>query len=345
MRLPPLAGVRVLDFSELLPGPFFTQSLAELGATVVKVERPPHGDNARRLAPGLFRAVNRGKTCRSLDLKAAGALEAAADLVRASDVLVEGFRPGVMERLGLGYEAARALNPALVYVSLSGYGQRGPHASEPGHDINYLARSGLLALSGGAEASAHATGVPLADLCGSLYALSATLAALMQVRAGGAGQHLDVALTDCAAHWLNPRLGHFRAEGLQSLPAQRRDVFVKPAYGIFATADGGRVAIAALEDGFWEALRVAFALPFMSGLCYSERVAQADHINELLSAHVRAMPLRTVLGLLKAADLPVTELVAPDDVLSSPQGLARGLAARDEPNLVRFPVRIAGMET
>lgn len=345
MKAPPLAGVRVLDFSELLPGPFFTQSLVDLGAQVLKIERPEHGDNARQLAPGLFRAVNRGKTSRRLDLKAPGAREELLSLVRTSDVLVEGFRPGVMDRLGLGCEQARAIQPSLVYVSLSGYGQQGPHASEPGHDINYLARSGLLALSGGATASAHAIGVPMADLCGSLYALSATLAALMQVRAGGTGQHVDVALTDCVSHWLNPRLAHFHDEGLHTLAAQKRDVFIKPAYGVFQTADGAQLAIAALEDAFWEALRVALTLPFPTRLSYPQRAALADRINQALSARVGAMPAHQVLALLGAADVPATELVSPADFLSSPQAVARGLAEPAHPGLVRFPVQLAGMET
>lgn len=342
---PPLAGVRVVDFTELLPGPFLTQCMVDMGAHVIKVERPTVGDSARRLAPGLFRAVNRGKVVHRVDLKDASGVEAARDWVRSSDILVEGFRPGVMERIGLGYDVARSLKPSLVYVSLSGYGQRGPHAHEPGHDINYLARSGVLALSGGATVSAHSTGVPLADLCGSVYALSATLAALMQVRSGGTGQHLDVSLTDCVAHWLNPRLGHFQSDGVRSLALQKLDVFIKPAYGVFETADHSSIAIAALEDAFWESLRAALSLPFPAGMSYADRVNHADGINEALSKRVRSLAPQEALRRLKELDVPASELVLPSDLLATPHAVARGLADPAQPDLVRFPVRLEGMRS
>src|SRR5690606_3470150 len=138
-------GLRVLDFSELLPGPFFTQSLVEMGAHVIKVERPPHGDNARKLAPGLFASINRGQHSLKVDLKDPTQAQALRQQVAEADVVVEGFRPGVMKRLGFGYEELATLNPRIVYVSLSGYGQQGSMAHMPGHDINYLATAGVLA--------------------------------------------------------------------------------------------------------------------------------------------------------------------------------------------------------
>ncbi|MFP5476993.1 MAG: CoA transferase, partial [Gammaproteobacteria bacterium] len=178
---PPLAGITVLDFSELLPGPFFTQMLAEMGAEVIKVERPPHGDNARRLGPGGFEAVNRGKKSVLLDLKDEAGRARAHALLAGADVLVESYRPGVMTRLGLDHASLQAAHPRLVYVSLSGYGQDGPWAQLPGHDINYLAAAGVMALSGEPGGPpAPGFGLPAADLCGAMYALSATLAALLQ---------------------------------------------------------------------------------------------------------------------------------------------------------------------
>jgi crotonobetainyl-CoA:carnitine CoA-transferase CaiB-like acyl-CoA transferase len=175
----PLEGVRIVDFSELLPGPFMTQNLCELGAEVIKIERPPHGDSARRMAPGLFEAVNRGKQSRVLDLKQPAGRERAIALISQADILVETYRPGVMSRLGLGYEAMKVLNPRLIYASLTGYGQSGPMAALPGHDLNYLAVGGAIALSGhGASTPAHAFGLPAADLCGAMYGFSAILAAL-----------------------------------------------------------------------------------------------------------------------------------------------------------------------
>jgi crotonobetainyl-CoA:carnitine CoA-transferase CaiB-like acyl-CoA transferase len=248
----PLEGVRIVDFSELLPGPFMTQNLCELGAEVIKIERPPHGDSARRMAPGLFEAVNRGKQSRVLDLKQPAGRERAIALISQADILVETYRPGVMSRLGLGYEAMKVLNPRLIYASLTGYGQSGPMAALPGHDLNYLAVGGAIALSGhGASTPAHAFGLPAADLCGAMYGFSAILAALYQRASTGEGQYLDIAMLDCVAHWLNVRVGHFHHAGIDSLESQRRDVLIKPAYGVFETADARHLTICALEDHFW----------------------------------------------------------------------------------------------
>lgn len=344
----PLAGLAVADFSELLPGPFLTQNLLELGASVTKIERPPHGDNARRLYPGVFESVNRGKQCVMLDLKQADGLDAARDIIARSDVLIEGFRPGVMARLGLGYDAAARLNPGLVYVSLSGYGQTGPYAQRPGHDINYLATAGALALAGSDPAMpAAAAGLPVADLCGAMYALSSTLAALMQRQHTGRGQHLDVSLTDCVAQWMNPRLGQFAAAGKSTLAAQRQDVLNKPAYGVFQTQDGAFVAIAALEDHFWLRLRQALPLPRSDApdATYREREERAGEINDAIARCVGRMAAPDLLARLEAADIPATRVEAPLALHASPHMRARGLFGTDpDARYVRYPVRLAHMD-
>src|SRR5690606_11072714 len=192
MQAGPLSGLQVVDFSELLPGPFFTQNLLELGASVTKVERPPNGDSARVMYPGVFESVNRGKSSIIVDLKTPDGLAQVCSLVEKADVFVEGYRPGVMARLGLGYEAVSAINPAIIYVSISDYGQTGPNSRRPGHDINYLAMAGALALGGSDLATpAAGAGLPVADLAGAMYALSSTLAALYARVHSKQGCYLD----------------------------------------------------------------------------------------------------------------------------------------------------------
>ncbi|MYN14195.1 CoA transferase [Pusillimonas sp. TS35] len=338
---PSLAGLQVLDFSELLPGPFFTQNLLELGASITKVERPPNGDGARLLYPGVFESVNRGKQSIMLNLKDPADLEQARSLVKAADILVEGYRPGVMARLGLDYETARALNPRIVYVSLSGYGQTGPNSKLPGHDLNYLAMAGALALGGSdREAPGSGAGLSVADLAGAMYALASTLAALIARERTNQGRYLDVSLTDCIAHWMNPRLGQFRYSNQTTLSEQRSEVLSKPAYGVFSTSDGGHVAIAALEDHFWSRLKTALSLgPFGDDTSYALRSRMADHINGAIAARVRSLSEHQTISALQAADVPVSTLVLPSQLVTSEHVRNRGLADEDA-GFLRYPVNM-----
>ena len=204
----PLDGVRVVDFSTLLPGPLATLILAEAGAEVVKIERPGRGDELRDYAPRLgaasvgFALLNRGKRSLALDLKDPAALAQLQPLLAGAQVLVEQFRPGVMDRLGLGYAALRELNPRIVYCSISGYGQSGPKAGVAGHDLNYLADTGLLALGGGPAGPPALPPGLIADIGGgALPAVINILLALRAAAATGQGCHLDVAMTDHLFAW------------------------------------------------------------------------------------------------------------------------------------------------
>ena len=334
----PLHGITVLDFSELLPGPFLTQGMVEMGARVVKLERPPAGDPVRRLAPGLFAAVNRGKESRLLDLKSPAGLAEALRLAEQADVLVESFRPGVMARLGLGYEALAARNPRLVYVSLSGYGQDGPYAAVPGHDLNYLAVTGMTAIADGSA------GVPVADLCGATYGLAGVLAALLQRGTTGRGQWLDVSLTECALHWMNPRLARF---GGASLEEQRRMASTRPAYGVFPCRDGKAITIAALEDHFWRHLAEAMDLSPFGTAAYAhvaQRAPVAGEINAVLAARCALEDRDPLLARLLAADVPASPVVLPSEVADFPVFTARAvMQASAAGPLARFPVRLDGM--
>lgn len=340
----PLAGVRVLDFSELLPGPFLTQAMVELGADVLKVERPPQGDAARRMAPALFEAVNRGKRFLQADLKDPAQRDSVLSLADEADVLVEAYRPGAIDKLGFGFEALQARNPRLVHVSLTGYGESGPRARWPGHDINYLAASGSLAL---VEGHGPAFTLPVADLGGAVYALAAVNAALFQRERTGRGQRLDVAIADCMLHWMNPRLASFRHAGADDLAAQRRQAGVRPAYGVFTCRDGLPLSVAALEDHFWRALVDVLSLTEWRGdahATYARRQPEAVAINAAVAQALSRLDRADAVERLAAADVPVAEVWSPNELPQVAQVVARGLYTdTDGGALCRFPVRMEGV--
>jgi len=345
---PPLHGISVVDFSELLPGPFFTQCLVEMGAHVLKIERPPGGDNVRRLAPGVFAAVNRGKQSLMVDLKNPQQREQVRALLTQADVLVESFRPGTMARLGLDATRLCQDYPRLIYVSLSGYGQGGPWVNLPGHDINYLAAAGVLALSGSPQSGpARDFGLPVADLCGAMYALSSTLAALVQRQHTGRGQYLDVALADCAMHWLNPRLGVYRDVGAVSIETQRELAWMRPAYGAFVCRDGRHISIAALEDHFWARLCQALDLsPFGDAVYCAMRARQpvAAAINARIGVAMAELDAHAAFALLQEHDVPVAPVLHPGELQTHPQFAQRAKFEGDAVlPLVRYPVPMQGM--
>ena len=206
-----LDGIKVVDLTNLLPGPFATNRLAELGAEVVKVERPDGGDPVRHMIPGLYETLNRQKKSVVLDLKNKNDKETLRELLKTSDVLIEGFRPGVMERLGFGKEDVAKLNSELIYCSISGYGQTGPYRDLPGHDLNYLAVAGVLSISGQPSGAPEAVGgIQIADLAASLYATISILSALLnKVRSKAGGVYIDVSLAESALALMAPRIAEF----------------------------------------------------------------------------------------------------------------------------------------
>jgi len=342
----PLAGLRVLDLSELLPGPFMTQSLVELGADVIKVERPPHGDPIRRAAPALFTAVNRGKRALRVDLKTEAGVATVLALVRGADVMVESYRPGVIARLGLDWPRLQQVNPRLVLASLSGYGASGPRAQWPGHDLNYLAAAGVVGMAMKGDAGSPSFGVPMADLAGATYALAAVQTALLHRVRSGRGQHLDISLTDCVAHWMNPRLAALHDAGGDAVRA-RAAVQQRPAYGTFRCRDGQALTVAALEDHFWRALAAALPLPAFDLPAYAHypgRAAAAADINAAIAAALAREACKDALDRLAAADVPVAEVVSLDELPASPALAGRqGFVETGAGPLLRFPVALAGV--
>jgi alpha-methylacyl-CoA racemase len=251
-----LTGVKVVDFTPLLPGPYASLRLADLGAEVVKVE-PPGGDPARYIglnsagAGVVFLANNRNKTSVVLDLKAASGQSEAMALVESADVVLEGFRPGVADRLGIGYEAVRRVNPRIVYCSLTGYGQTSPLADMAGHDLNYMATSGMLAQFRDAEGRPVVPKVQLADLLGGVVASEAILAALLHRERTGEGRYLDVAMTDALMGLLTM---HALIDAVNGYPWGVQELGGGLiCYNLYRTRDGRMVSLGALEPKFWEA--------------------------------------------------------------------------------------------
>ena len=254
-----LAGVRVIDFSTLLPGPLCTLMLARAGAEVTKVERPDGGDEMRSYTPRLgatsvnFALLNQGKRSIALDLKRQDGVRRALELLQSADVLVEQYRPGVMERFGLGYEAVRAVNPRLVYCSITGWGQHGPLAGLAAHDLNYQAISGVLGLSAGADGAPVLPNVLSADIAGGAYpAVINILMALRQRDATGRGCHLDIAMAEnlfTLAYW---GLGDGFAAGQWPRSGDALLTGGSPRYQIYRTRDDRFLACAPLEDKFWQ---------------------------------------------------------------------------------------------
>ena len=254
----PLDGLRVLDFSTLLPGPLATLLLAEAGADVLKVERPGGGDEMRSYAPrlgessGNFALLNRGKRSVVADLKDPGARDGVLALAAGADVLVEQYRPGVMSRLGLGYADVSAVNPGIIYLSITGYGQASPDAQRAGHDLNYLAQAGILGLvRDGADDPALPHTV-IADIAGGAYpAVINILLGLARRGRDGRGAHLDISMTDNVLPLAYGALAQHAAAG--TWPEPRRALLNggSPRYHIYRTADGRHLAAAPLEDRFW----------------------------------------------------------------------------------------------
>jgi len=341
----PLSGVRVIDFSLYLPGPYATRLLADMGADVVRVE-PMTGDPVRHFMPGAYEWLNRGKRAVRANLKSDEGLELAHRLLGTADVVVEGFRPGVAERLGIGPDQTASLRPGVIFCSLSGYGQTGPNRDRPGHDIGYEA-------SGGAYAAVLAAGedpavphVPVGDLGGGLFAAMSICAALAGRDGDGDGLvHVDVSLQEAIAHLSIPRVAGFLRDGTE--PDGSSLASFAPGTGLFETADGSWVALAAVEDHFWSRMCGALDRPALAEPPYDAHAGRMAHRSELRAAvaeRVRALPLAELAERLGGSDVPMDVVRGVADVCADPHLRARGMvhSGADGLPVVDFPVRLAG---
>lgn len=341
MNTHPLAGVRVLDLTRLLPGPLCTAHLARLGADVIKIEDTGAGDYA---SAGVRQLVNAGKRSLRLDLKQPAGLAVLQRLCTGAHVLVESFRPGVMDRLGAGHAALSALQPALVYCSITGYGQDGPWRDEPGHDLNYCAITGVADQVGG-PSGPGLSNLPLADLMGgALSAAMGILAALHGAQRDGRGCHLDIAMADAVmAHAVLPLAGlieHGQA------PARGTGTLTGglACYGIYRTRDDRHVAVGALEPKFWQALCLRLQRPDWIALQHDRRPDVQARLQAELADTFASQPLHHWATLFDAAQACVTPVLRLDEALAHPQLAGRAAVLRGEDGQWQLgsPVKLAG---
>jgi len=364
-----LSGVRVLDLSRILAAPLSAQMLGDLGADVIKVERPGSGDDSRSYGPpflydaegnpsteaGFYLSCNRNKRSITID----HSLPDGADLVRAlaqrSDVLIENFRPGVLQRYGLDYESLHQLHPGLIYCSITGYGQDGPYADRPGYDGVFQAMSGMMSVSGLPDGEPGAgpmkVGISMIDILTGLYAGNAILAALRHRDVGGgSGQHIDMSLLDCGVAALSHYAQNYLVSGVAA-PRRGNGGFGGIPSQTFVCADGEELFLVASTPKQWASLakvigrlELAYDERFAS---VSARIVNRDLVLRTLNEVFRTRPAGDWLSELAAADVPVSPVNDMDGVFSNPQIVHRGLRTTvDHPvsgpvDLLRNPIRLS----
>lgn len=330
----PLEGLKVLDLSRLLPGPYATLVLADLGATVDKLEDPNGGDYIRQMGPfkgdesALFLGLNRNKRSATLDLKSPDGPATLKRLVKQYDVLVESFRPGVMDKLGVGWDVLKAENPKLIYCAISGYGQTGPDRLKAGHDLNYIARSGVLAYGGQAGGPIAFPGVQIGDIGGgSLFALVGILAALHERQRTGLGRLVDVSMTDGSLAFVHMHLAARMAMGEQAQPLQRGVETLNgglPCYGPYRCADGKWLAVGSLEPKFFQGVCAAIGEPDLYDGAY-DLGGDANTVRAKLEAVLARKTRDQWMELFRAHDVCVEPVLEGDEVFDDPQLKARGM--------------------
>ncbi|HET7671145.1 MAG TPA: CoA transferase [Burkholderiales bacterium] len=330
-----LAGIRVVDTTLFLPGPYLTLQLADHGAEVIKVEPPGEGDPTRHLGLSdgdgtvYFRLLNRGKQSVVLDLKSADGKKALLELVDSADVFVESFRPGVMQRLGFGPEELRARNPRLVYCSISAFGSSGPYRDRPAHDMAVEALAGVLSMNVGRDGKPAIPGLPLADLLAALQGLTGILMALLRREKTGRGDYVDIGMHDVTVAALSNILGPTLAENRQPLPTHERTTGGSAFYRIYDTADGRHLVLGGQEMKFVKNLLGALGRPELAPLCEKPGPHQqpvADFLGETFRSKTLAQCLE-MLGKLDVCYGPVNTL---PEALRDPNALARGMVVEDE---------------
>ena len=329
----PLDGLLVADFSRVLSGPFATMMLADLGARVVKVERPGTGDDSRSYGPFregrslYFARVNRGKESVALDLKDAADLEVARRIAGRADVLVENYRPGVMARLGLGYAAVRDLNPRVVYCSVSGFGQTGPWSQLPAYDAVVQGMSGVMSVTGAPDGPPVKTGIPVADLSAGLYAFGAITSALLGRAATGLGTHVDVAMYDATVSLLEGAALSWLATGVDPGRIGNAHYSIAP-FDTFACADRD-ITVCAANDALFATLAVALGRADLAtdprfttnALRHAARSALKVEIEAVLATDRAA----EWISRLSAAGVPCGPINDVAEAMSSPQTVARNM--------------------
>ena len=330
----PLASLKVLDFSTLLPGPFASLLLADMGAQVLRIESPTRTDLLRVLPPfdgGVSAShayLNRNKRSLALDLKHPEALEVVRQLVLEYDIVLEQFRPGVMERLGLGYEALKALNPRLIYVSITGYGQSGPYRDRAGHDLNYLALAGVASHTGRRDSGPLPLGVQVADVAGgSLHGVVGLLAAVIARQHSGEGQWVDVSMTDCAFS-LNAMAGAgYLACGVEPEP-EGQLLNGGSFYDYYRSRDGRWLSVGSLEPVFMQRLCTALGCPELAALGLSPRAEQQQALKQALQVAFERHDFAELCALFAELDACVEPVLSLGEAVAHPHLQARQMVTQ-----------------
>jgi crotonobetainyl-CoA:carnitine CoA-transferase CaiB-like acyl-CoA transferase len=322
----PLEDVLVVDASAMMPGQLTTMFLGDFGARVIKVERPGSGDFSRSGIPGTFESVNRNKEAITLDLKHAEGVEVLHRLVARADVFVEGWRPGVADRLGAGYETLSRVRPRLIYCSLSSFGQTGPYRDLPGHDPDFLATAGVLSLAGDPDGPPEGVlGASMADLSGAWFSVIAILVALRARDRSGIGQRIDMALGDAAFALLQSRL----VEYLVNERPDKSTLMSRPGLGLFASRDGRHLTIGAIEDHFWRTMcEVAEIAQWGASSRFATSESRRKHGREIRHRLREAFLQRdrdAWIDALQAAGVPCARVNDLEEALEDPHTKARGI--------------------
>lgn len=329
-----LDDLLVLDLSRILSGPFATMTLADLGAEVIKVEQPGSGDDTRQWGPpfqgevaAYYLAVNRNKRSIAVDLKTAEGTEIVRKLALKADVLVENFRPGTAERLGLGFDELSRANPGLIYASISGYGQTGPDAARPGYDAIAQARSGIMSVTGEADGPPVRVGISSADIAAGMWATVGILAALHEKQRTGLGQWVDISLLDGSVAWLTYVASGYFASG--DVPPRYGSAHPTIApYQAFASSDGF-VMVAVGNDGLWRRFAAAIGREdLIADELFATNSSRVDNRKTLIPQLEAVLATRTTeewVRVLSAAGVPVGPIQTVDQALADPQVVARGM--------------------
>lgn len=334
----PLAGVRVLDFTRVLAGPAASLALADLGAEVFKIEPPGTGDETRTFPPmrdgesHYYLAINRGKRSIVVDLKSAEGIALVKDLAAKCDVLVENYRPGVMDRLGLGYETIKAINPRLIYCSISGYGQTGPLKDRPSFDIVLQAMSGALSMNGEPDGLPMKLGIPLGDLVGGINGPIGILSALYERERTGMGRHIDISLMDGLMGMLGyiAQLAFFTGKDPQRVGSQHPNLV---PYGIFPASDGS-IVIACLTPSFWSRVCRSIERPeLIEDARYDtleKRRDAREEVNAIVSAFTEQHTVDDLVEIFTQHEVPHAPILGVTEALSQPQAVARDMVVQTE---------------
>lgn len=352
----PLSGVRVLDFTRVLAGPYCTAMMADLGAEVIKVEAP-HGDDYRHIGPFrdgeslLFQAVNRGKRSVSLDLKKPEAIATVKALLADCDVLIENFRPGVMDKLGLGYDQLHTAFPHLVYVSVSGFGQTGPHTRQPAYDIIVQAMSGLMDVTGEPDGAPTMIGEAIGDVAGGLFAAWGTMVSLFERTRTGQGRHVDVALFDSLVSMM-PILACRHLMGGETPARTGNRHPLSAPFGTYAAKDG-HFAVAVLNDRLFATFCNVIGAPDLQSderfATDTLRRANEPALAEFIEQWAGEQSVEKVVSLLLETGIPASGIQSVAAAWGSEQAAQRGLASViDHPSLGKLatpeqPVHFSGV--